>query len=123
MNRYLIICRLRWPAVLLLTGVLALLDQAHILDWGKSWPLYLILFGVLALAERAVMASQPPPVNPMYPYAEAYPVTGYGAAAYPGTLSGAGSGAVSADQPAHTTTFTGTDAGFHGSTGEKEEGR
>jgi hypothetical protein len=119
MNRYLMICRLRWPAVLLLTGVLALLDQANILEWGKSWPLYLILFGVLALAERAVMASQPPPVNPVYPYAEAYPMAGYGAATYPGTVSST----VSPDQPVHTTTFTGTDAGFHSSTGEKEEGR
>lgn len=80
MNRYLIICRLRWPAILLLTGVLALLNQADILGWDHSWPLYLILFGVLALAERAAMATQPPPpvdpMNPMGGYA-------YGASGYP----------------------------------------
>jgi len=60
MSRYSIICRLRWPAALLLTGVIALLDQMDVLSWGRAWPLYLILFGVLALAERAAMASQPP---------------------------------------------------------------
>lgn len=60
MNRYMIVCRLRWPAVLLLTGVIALLDQMDVLSWGRAWPLYLILFGVLALAERAAMAAQPP---------------------------------------------------------------
>jgi hypothetical protein len=74
MNRYIIIHRLRWPALLLLTGVIALLDQADILSWGRAWPLYLILFGVLALAERATLANEPPPP-------QAYP---YGYAAYPG---------------------------------------
>ena len=39
MNRYMIICRLRWPALLLLTGIIALMDQAHILSWGRAWPL------------------------------------------------------------------------------------
>jgi hypothetical protein len=60
MNRYTIICRLRWPAFLLLTGVIALLDQMDVVSWGRAWPLYLILWGVLALAERAAMAGQPP---------------------------------------------------------------
>lgn len=60
MNRALMVNRLRWPALLLLTGVIALLDQAGILSWGRSWPLYLILLGVLALAERMAMTSQPP---------------------------------------------------------------
>ena len=45
MNRYIMIRRLRGPAVLLLIGVMALLAQAHILGWGKSWPLILILSG------------------------------------------------------------------------------
>ena len=53
MSYYFMIRRLRGPAFLLLVGVLALLNQAHILSWGKSWPLYLILAGLLALAERA----------------------------------------------------------------------
>jgi hypothetical protein len=82
MSRYQIICRLRWPALLLLTGVIALLDQADILSWGRAWPLYLILWGVLALAERATLATEMPPAG-AYPYAAAYP--GYGAppAGYP----------------------------------------
>jgi hypothetical protein len=57
MNHYIMIRRLRGPAFLLLVGVLALLNQAHILSWGKSWPLYLILGGVLLLAERAALAT------------------------------------------------------------------
>jgi hypothetical protein len=55
MNRYMMIRRLRWPMTLVLTGVLALLSQMHILGFGHSWPLYLILWGVLALAERAAI--------------------------------------------------------------------
>jgi len=81
MNRYLIVSRLRWPALLLLTGVIALLDEMDILSWGHAWPLYLILLGVLALAERAALASDPPPSA--YPYAAAagYPAPGYPAPA------------------------------------------
>jgi len=70
MNRYLMIHRLRWPAILLLTGVIALLDQADVVSWGRAWPLYLILFGVFALAERATINSQPP--TAVYPYADPY---------------------------------------------------
>jgi len=53
MSRYVMIRRLRGPAFLLLVGVLALLNQADILSWGKSWPFFLILAGLLVLAERA----------------------------------------------------------------------
>jgi hypothetical protein len=74
MNRYLIISRLRWPALLLLTGIIALCHQAGIMSWGHAWPLYLILFGVLALAERAALASDPSAAN--YPYGGYQP--GYG---------------------------------------------
>jgi hypothetical protein len=96
MSRYMIICRLRWPALLLLTGVIALLDQMDLLTWGRAWPLYLILFGVLALAERAALATEPLPPTPGYPYPGGYPTAGYApvgygpgyppqpAAAYPG---------------------------------------
>jgi len=75
MNRYNVICRLRWPAFLLLTGVIALLDQMDLLSWGRAWPLYLILWGVLALAERAAMAAQPPPSGYVPPvgFATGYP--------------------------------------------------
>ena len=58
MNRYMMIRRLRGPAFLLLVGVLALLNQADILSWGKSWPFFLILAGMLVLAERAALASE-----------------------------------------------------------------
>jgi hypothetical protein len=57
MSRYILIRRLRGPAFLLLVGILALLNQADILSWGKSWPCFLIVWGMLALAERAAMAS------------------------------------------------------------------
>ena len=85
MSRYLIICRLRWPALLLLTGVIALLDQMDLLSWGRAWPLYLILFGVLALAERAALATEPPP--PAYPYAAGYPAPGYAPGYPPGAYA------------------------------------
>jgi hypothetical protein len=67
MNRYIMIRRLRGPAVLLLIGVMALLSQANILGWGQSWPLILILIGLLLLAERAALAAggyPPPPGTP-----------------------------------------------------------
>jgi hypothetical protein len=77
MNRYMMIRRLRGPAFLLLTGVLALLAQAHIFGWSKSWPLYLILWGVMILAERAALAAEDD--NPQWPYPGNQPV-GYGTA-------------------------------------------
>jgi hypothetical protein len=79
MNRYLIVRRLRWPVLLLLTGVLALLDRADVLHFWDFWPLYLIVFGVFALAERALLAADPPSG---YPYA-GYPPAGYPQAGYP----------------------------------------
>lgn len=60
MNRYALVCRLRAPAYILLTGIIALLAEWHILGWGKAWPLYLILAGLLKLAERAALASMDP---------------------------------------------------------------
>jgi len=64
MNSYIMIRRLRGPAFLLLVGVLAWLNQADILSWGRSWPFFLILAGVLQLAERAVLAAGGYPVMP-----------------------------------------------------------
>jgi len=75
MSRYMIICRLRWPALLLLTGVIALLVQVDMLTWGKAWPLYLILWGVLALVERGALAAEQPPAD--IPYGTGYGTPGY----------------------------------------------
>jgi len=77
MNRYILIRRLRGPAVLLLIGVLALLDQAGVIDhfWSLFWPLLMITMGVLLLAERAALAADGyyPPPYPGAPYAAADP--------------------------------------------------
>ncbi len=94
MNRYWMVCRLRWPAILLLTGVIALLDQANILSWGRAWPLYLILWGILALAERALAPVEGPPV---YPYGAAP----YAASYAPGYAAPAGAPAPSQAQQTH----------------------
>ncbi len=57
MNRYILIRRLRGPAILLLIGVLALLRQAGAVQhfWRLFWPLLLIMLGVMMLAERAAL--------------------------------------------------------------------
>jgi len=73
MNRYILIHRLRGPAILLLIGVLALLDQAGVINhfWHLFWPLLFITIGVLLLAERAALAGEdlyPPPPYPGAPY-------------------------------------------------------
>ena len=70
MNSWYQIRRLRGPAILILIGVLALLDQWHILSFGKSWPLWLIFAGLMSFAERAAWAAdrsaqaQQPPMQP-----------------------------------------------------------
>jgi Domain of unknown function (DUF5668) len=53
MNPYLFIHRIKGPAMLLVFGVTALLNEWDIISFGRSWPLYLIVLGVLQLAERA----------------------------------------------------------------------
>jgi len=82
MNRYIMIRRLRGPAVLLLIGVMALLAQADILGWGQSWPLILILIGLLLLAERAALAAGGYPPPPGAPWQN---TTGQGTQPTPGT--------------------------------------
>jgi hypothetical protein len=54
MNRYFLIRRLRWPAVLLLAGCVALLKQTGVIEhfWNLFIPLFLITMGLLLLAER-----------------------------------------------------------------------
>ncbi len=87
MNRYIMIRRLRGPAVLLLIGVMALLSEANILGWGQSWPLILILIGLLMLAERAALAGEGYPPPPGTPWPNAAPGTGQGAQPTPGTAN------------------------------------
>ena len=68
MNSYLWIHRIKGPAMILVFGITALLDEWHILSFGQSWPLYLIVLGALMLAERAAwsdMYEAPPNVYPV----------------------------------------------------------
>lgn len=83
MNRYVLIRRLRVPAVLLLVGIIALLDQMGVVDhfWKLFFPLVFILIGLLLLAERAILAIDGPYIPP-YPAAP-YPNAPYAAAPYP----------------------------------------
>ena len=72
MNRYLMIRRLWWPVMLVLTGVLALLHELDVARFSHTWPLYLIFWGALLLAERATIndAVMAPYMDPMgVPYA------------------------------------------------------
>ncbi len=86
MNRYILIRRLRWPAILLLIGVLALLDEAGVIEnfWGLFWPLLLITVGVMLLAERAALAMDENLAQIPYP-GGSYPGTGAAGASDPGT--------------------------------------
>jgi len=79
-NRYILIRRLRGPAFLLLIGILALLDQANVIDnfWHLFWPLAFILAGVILLAERAVLTIDSG-IAPPYPGAP-YPGAPYAGA-------------------------------------------
>jgi hypothetical protein len=75
-NRYILIRRLRWPVILVLVGVIALLHQTGLIDdfWHLFWPLLLISIGVMLLAERAALAAaetEPPAPYAGQPYAAA----------------------------------------------------
>ena len=78
MNPYLFIHRIKGPAMLLVFGITALLNEWDILTFGKSWPLYLIVLGVLQLAERAAW-SQYQQQYVQAPYAGVDPGVGAGA--------------------------------------------
>jgi hypothetical protein len=77
MNRYILIRRLRGPAILLLLGVIALLHESGLVEfWSLFFPLLLILIGVLKLAERAALAAagdEVPYAGSPYPYGAAAP--------------------------------------------------
>ena len=82
MNRYILIRRLKGPAILLLLGVVALLHQAGLVSYWKLFiPLLLILLGLLLLAERMTLATETE-----YPPAP-YPGAPYPGAPYPGAVN------------------------------------
>ncbi len=88
MNRYIMIRRLRGPAILLLIGVLALLRQTGLIIhfWRLFWPLLFIVVGVIMLAERAALAADggyPPVSSPADP-GPIDPSADTGVPAYPG---------------------------------------
>ena len=87
MNRYILLRRLRVPAVVLLIGIIALLDEMGIVEhfWHLFIPLVFILIGVLLLAERAILAIDGPYIPP-YPAAP-YPAAPYAGAPYPGATT------------------------------------
>ena len=80
MNRYILIRRLRGPAILVLLGIIALLHESGLVEfWSLFFPLLLILIGVLKLAERAALAAagdEVPYAGSPYPYGAAAPVPG-----------------------------------------------
>jgi hypothetical protein len=93
MNRYILIRRLKAPAILLLIGVLALLHQMDVIDdfWRYLVPLVLILLGVLLLAERAILSMDGGLDQgfPGSPYGGGpYPGAPYPGAPYPGAPAG-----------------------------------
>jgi len=75
MSRYIMIRRLRFPAILLLIGATWLLHTTGLINhpWHWFWPLLLILLGVIMLAERAALAAD-----------GGYPVGPYAGQPYPG---------------------------------------
>jgi hypothetical protein len=105
MSRYILLRRLRGPAILLLVGVLALLHQLGLIDhfWHFFWPLLLIMIGVLLLAERAAIATDGPYAGAPYP-GSPYPGSHYPGAPYPGAVNPAAPPAQesSAIVPAHS---------------------
>lgn len=95
MNTYLWIHRAKGPAMLVIFGITALLNEWDLISFGHSWPLYLIALGLFQLAERAAWSQAqaqgagvyPDPATYGAPYAGAPgypPYTPYAGAPYPG---------------------------------------
>jgi hypothetical protein len=78
MSHYIMIRRLRGPAILLLIGGVALLDETRVIHHFWEWfiPLLLIMLGIFMLAERMALAAEggyPPGPCCGQPYPGAYP--------------------------------------------------
>jgi hypothetical protein len=68
--KYRLFHALRGSVWIILIGVLFLLDNAHILSWGRSWPLFIIVAGFMAIFQRASFteaARAPFPYSPPPP--------------------------------------------------------
>jgi len=91
MSHYIMIRRLRGPAILLLIGVVALLDHTRMIHgfWGWFLPLLLIMLGVFMLAERAALAAE-----------GGYPLWPYPGQPYPGANPGPIPGVMPPSSPA-----------------------
>jgi hypothetical protein len=79
MSHYIMIRRLRGPAILLLIGFVALLDHTRVIQhfWGWFVPLLLIMLGIFMLAERMALAAE-----------GGYPPGPYCGQSYPGAYPG-----------------------------------
>jgi hypothetical protein len=115
MNRYFLIRRLRWPAVLLLAGCVALLKQTGVIEhfWSLFVPLFLITMGLLLLAERMSLTAEGDfPAG--YP-GTGYPGSVYPAAGYPGTPASTPAQPATAEStsivPAHSHDFGDSNGG------------
>ena len=83
MSHYIMIRRLRGPAILLLIGGVWLLRATGVINhpWHWFWPLLLIMIGIFMLAERTALAADGG--YPLWPYSGQ---TNPGD--YPGTIPG-----------------------------------
>jgi hypothetical protein len=110
MNRYFLIRRLRWPAVLLLAGCVALLKQTGVIEhfWGLFVPLFLIVMGLLLLAERMSLTAEGD-------FPAGYPGSPYAGTPYAGTPATTPAQPATAETtsivPAHSHDFGDTNGG------------
>jgi hypothetical protein len=65
------------PAVLITVGGLALLDNLHGPDFGRTWPMILLVIGIVKLLERGGHLGAPPSTTPgLYPPTDVPPPPG-----------------------------------------------
>jgi hypothetical protein len=106
MNSYLWIHRIKGPAMLLVFGITALLDEWDIISYSHSWPLYLIAFGILQLAERAAWAQAQQAMQADYAAQGQYPAYGQNPGAYTGPYQGPYPGPAPSANPPTSTSLT-----------------